>query len=122
MLRSFPELVAEARADLRCVDAQTARAEIAENGGLLIDVREAGEAGSPAVAGAVNIPRGVLELNIGELAADAGQPLYLHCATGGRATIAAQQLQKMGYENVSVITCPVTTVSGVMASDPASKA
>lgn len=110
MLKSVPEMVAEARANLRCINAETAMAEIQENNGTIIDVRELIEVEHLAAPHSVNIPRGVLEMKVGEVLPNSEQPVYLHCATGGRATFAAQQLVKMGYSNVTVITCPIDTV------------
>ena len=110
MLLTIPELIADVRANLRCLDAQSAMAEMLATGGTAIDVRESGElSGSPAPR-SINIPRGVLEMNIMEVAAEADHPLYLHCATGGRATLAAEQLERLGYSNVTVITCVVERV------------
>ena len=83
MLKTVPDLVAEARTHLRCVNAATAMEEIKASGGTIVDVRE------------------LVEVN--NLAAP-------RCATGGRATLAAAQLVKMGYTNVSVVTCPIDTV------------
>ncbi len=116
MLKTVPELVAEARAKLRCVDATTAMTEIRENGGTILDVREPVEVSNLAAPRSVNIPRGVLEMKIGEVVSDADHPLYLHCATGGRATLAAEQLVRMGYSQVSVVTCPADTVAEVQAA------
>ena len=110
MLKTVPELVAEARADLRCVDAETAMAEVNENQGTIIDVRELVEVEQLDAPHSLNIPRGILEMKIPELVPDENHPLYLHCATGGRATLAAEQLVRLGYQNVSVITCPIDTV------------
>ena len=31
--------------------------------------------------------------------------IYLHCASGGRAALAAEQLQRIGYKNVKAISC-----------------
>lgn len=109
-LKTVPELVAEARAQVRCVDAPTAKAEIANNQGILIDVREPAEVAAKAARGAINIPRGVLEMKIGELCPAADQPIYIHCATGGRAALAAQQLMRMGYTQVSALSCSVDQV------------
>lgn len=116
MLKTVPDLVAEARTHLRCVDATTAMQEIRANGGTIVDVREPVEVSNLAAPRSVHIPRGILEMKIGEVVPDAGHPLYLHCATGGRATLAAEQLVKMGYENVSVVTCPADTVCEVQAA------
>lgn len=110
MLRTVPEIVAEARLNLRCVDSVTAIAEIDQNHGSIMDVREVVEVEHLNAPHSINIPRGVLEMKIGEVIADENHPIYLHCATGGRATLAAEQLVKMGYRNVSVITCPIDKV------------
>ena len=40
MLKTVPELVADARAQLRCVDTATAMDEIRGNNGTIVDVRE----------------------------------------------------------------------------------
>ena len=40
-----------------------------------------------------------------EMEKDAKRPIYLHCATAGRATLAAEQLARVGYENVTCISC-----------------
>ncbi len=110
MLKTVDELVAQARAGLRCVDAATAFSEIRKNNGTIVDVRELVEVTDLAAPRSVHIPRGILEMKIAELIPDADHPLYLHCATGGRATLAAQQLQNMGYTRVSVVTCPINTI------------
>jgi phage shock protein E len=113
MLKPLPELVADARRHLRCVDAQTAHTEIHGNDGIIFDVREAVEVAHLTAPRSVNIPRGVLEMKVPEICPDPERPIYLHCASGGRATFAAEQLQRLGYNRVSVITCNVETVKAV---------
>ena len=110
MLKTVPELVAEARAGLRCVDAATALSEMKENGGAIIDVRELVEVNNLAAPISVHIPRGILEMKIADVIPDENHPIYLHCASGGRATLAARQLLNMGYTQVTVVTCPINTV------------
>lgn len=110
MLKTIPELVAEARADLRCVDAATALSEMEENRGTIIDVREIVEVDNLAAPRSLHIPRGILEMKITEVIPDENHPIYLHCATGGRATLAAQQLVKLGYQQITVVTCPINAV------------
>ena len=110
MLKTVPELVAEAREDLRCLDAAAALAEIKENDGTIVDVRELVEVNNLTAPRSLHIPRGILEMKITEVIQDENHPIYLHCATGGRATLAAQQLVKMGYKQVAVVTCAVEAV------------
>jgi rhodanese-related sulfurtransferase len=110
MLKTIPELIAAARTELRCIEAALAVAEARQNGGVLIDVREAAEAQQSPAPHSVNLPRSMLEMKVLEHVKQAETPLYLHCATGVRATLAAEQLLRMGYEQVSVITCPLNQV------------
>ena len=105
MLITIPELIAEARTELRCIKAALAVAEAQQNDGILIDVREVAEARQSPAPHSVNLPRSMLEIKVLEHVKQAETPLYLHCASGVRATLAAEQLLRMGYEQVGVITC-----------------
>jgi rhodanese-related sulfurtransferase len=115
MLKPLPELIAAARANLRCLDAESAMQEIVGNNGTIIDVREPVEVSAQPAPHSINIPRGILEMKVMDIIPDADQPLYVHCATGGRATLAAEQLLRLGYRQVSVITCPIDVVSAQQA-------
>lgn len=109
-LKTIPELVAEIRPSMRCLSAAEAKKEIAENHGLLIDVREPAEVAQNPAPGSVNIPRGVIEMRIVEQHPDPNMPIYIHCATGARATLAAEQLKRLGYQNVTIITCDLESI------------
>ena len=67
---------------------------------LLIDVREIDEWNAGHIPGAIHIPRGILEFKISEVAPDRNTPIALYCRSGGRSTVSANQLIKMGYSNV----------------------
>ena len=78
------------------------------NGALLLDVREADEYKAGHIPGTVNIPRGVLEFRIYKQlgypkTVDAKQKIYVHCATGGRATLATKELKDIGFTNVTAV-------------------
>ena len=96
-----PQLVAEAMAQIQQIDVPATHSHIAA-GGAVIDVRESGEYLAGHLPGAVNIPRGVLEFKIGDSAVLANKelPIVLYCKTGGRAALAAVNLQRMGYGQV----------------------
>lgn len=68
--------------------------------GILIDTREPAEWADGHIAGAVPVPRGILETKIEQLAPDVDQAIVLYCASGGRSALAAESLQRMGYRNV----------------------
>lgn len=110
MLITIPELLTNASQGIRKIDAKTAFEEINENTGILIDVREPAEHNANPATGAINIPRGLLEMKILELESDPAKPIYLHCATSARATLSAEQLMRLGFENVTVLTCKMDTI------------
>lgn len=110
MLLTIPELIANARANLRCLDAEAAIRELQANGGTIIDVREPVELEASPAPRSINIPRGILEMKVMDVVTEANHPVYLHCASGGRAALAAEQLERLGYSNVTVITCAVEVV------------
>jgi phage shock protein E len=105
MLRPITEILTELRPQFRCLDAKSTAAELLTNKGLLIDVREPAEHLTKAATGAINIPRGVIEMKIMDVEKDPARPIYLHCASSARALLSAEQLKRIGYENVNVITC-----------------
>ena len=78
------------------------------NGALLLDVREESEFKAGHVPGTVNVPRGLLEFRIWKQLGfpsnvDMSRKIYVQCQTGGRATLAAKQLQDIGFTNVIAV-------------------
>ncbi|GAA0859347.1 rhodanese-like domain-containing protein [Aliiglaciecola litoralis] len=110
MLKNVPELVQLAAKNVRRIDADTATRELENNKGLLIDVREPAEHQAKGAKGAINIPRGLLEMKVLEIEKDPNRAIYLHCATSVRAILSAEQLARIGFNNVSVITCDLDTI------------
>ena len=102
MILTVPELVAQARTAVSCVSATQA---FTHKNAIFIDVREPAETAASPVENSIAIPRGVLEMNIAKYCDDAEMEIFLHCASGGRATLAAEQLQRIGYKNVTAISC-----------------
>jgi rhodanese-related sulfurtransferase len=101
MPKTGMDLVAAARAAVEtCPPAEAARRIRQDPRVLVLDVREPEEHGRAAVPGAVNVPRGLLEFKIGEICETAERTLVVHCASGGRAALAAKTLVEMGYPNV----------------------
>lgn len=98
------ELVAEARAHVSAVTPQQAKDEA----DVILDVREPAELESTGqIAGALNIPRGILESRADPESSVADPRLtrlrgsgrvHVLCASGARATLAAHTLLRMGYE------------------------
>ncbi|CCQ09335.1 hypothetical protein PALB_1740 [Pseudoalteromonas luteoviolacea B = ATCC 29581] len=113
MLKPVQELIQSVRPTLRSVSAVEAKTEITKNGGLLVDVREPQEHQEKSAKGAINVPRGLLEFKLPAIEGNAARPIYLHCAAGSRAVLAAEQLQRLGYSNVTVISCKADEVCAV---------
>ena len=104
MLKTIPEVIAKARESLTVMTVAEALPLAKQNSGVIIDVREPSEYAEKSAQGAINIPRGLLEMKMLTLYPDENQPIYLHCATGARAIFSAEQLKRVGYLNVAVIT------------------
>ena len=114
-MKTAQQLVAEAKAVIKEVSInELSTALTADAGTLVVDVREPAEFAQQHISGAVNYPRGVLEMNIHNhpkvaasgcaadvaLAQLAQSPLYLICRSGGRSALAAESLQRMGFTQV----------------------
>lgn len=69
-------------------------------GAVLVDVREPEEIAQGSPPGAARIGRSYLELRIEDVAPDPGQTVLLMCAGGVRSLFAAEDLQRLGYEDV----------------------
>ena len=110
MLKSIIQLVQEIHPGLRCVSAENVASEVKTNNGILIDVRELTEFDEKSANLSVNIPRVVLEMKIAAVCPTETNAIHVHCATGARATFAAKQLVRLGYRNVSMITCDLDTI------------
>lgn len=78
------------------------------NGALLVDVREEDEFKAGHAPGTINVPRGLLEFRIWKhlgypSKVDMRRKIFVQCQTGGRATLAAKQLQDVGFTNVIAV-------------------
>ena len=104
MPKTAAEMVAEAKARVPAITPEEASSM---DNVVFVDLREAAEIqASGKVAGAVAIPRGLLEFkadpshSMHEAAMDPSKTVVTYCASGGRAALAAAMLQDLGYENV----------------------
>jgi rhodanese-related sulfurtransferase len=67
---------------------------------LLIDVREESEYAKDHLPDAIHLGKGILERDIEVKVPDLDAPMILYCGGGYRSALAADNLQKMGYQNV----------------------
>lgn len=66
----------------------------------LVDVREDREWEQAHIRGAIHIGKGVIERDIEKCIPDQTAEIILYCGGGFRSALAADNLQKMGYQNV----------------------
>lgn len=113
MAKSMKDLVADAKGRVTTVSPGTALNASKDGGDLILDVREADELQNDGrIEGAVHVPRGLLEANAdpdtgkgNDRLVDyrgADRKVHVLCASGARATLAADCLTQMGY-NTTVI-------------------
>lgn len=110
MLKTIPEVIAQAIKSLNTITAADAAKKCKYDNGIIIDVREPAEFAEKAASNTINIPRGLLEMKMLQRYPDENLAIFIHCATGARATLAAEQLNRVGYKNVWVITCMLDDV------------
>jgi sulfur-carrier protein adenylyltransferase/sulfurtransferase len=72
-------------------------------GPVVVDVREEEETALGFIRDAQLIPRGFLEMHIESACPDLRAPLCVVSSRGARAAWAAQDLRRLGYENVTVL-------------------
>jgi rhodanese-related sulfurtransferase len=107
MAKTAKDLVEAANAVVPKITPAQAQEIVAKGNALIVDVRDAPEVEqSGKVAGAVHIPRGMLEFR-----ADPESPYHdqnfakdktviVYCAAGGRAALSGQALKETGYTEV----------------------
>lgn len=106
--KTSADLVKEAKQDIEALTPQQVQEALSNKSATLVDLRESEElAQNGKIEGAVHAPRGMLEFYADEATAyhkpefDKSKRIILHCASGGRSSLAAKTLKEMGYENVA---------------------
>lgn len=103
--KRFKDLVTEAKTRIDEIDANTLKQWQSEQKDIqIIDVREPDDFNTAHIQGATHIPRGLLELEIDEVAPNQDKPIVLYCGGGSRSALAADTLQLMGYSQVYSLT------------------
>ena len=67
----------------------------------LIDVREESEYAAGHLPDSIHLGKGVIERDVEQAIPDTGAEIVLYCGGGFRSALAAENLQRMGYSNVS---------------------
>lgn len=111
MLKSVSELVSKVAGRIEQISMEQA---LKIENILVLDVREPPEVAQRPINCSTNIPRGVLEMKITELTQDPSTPICVHCASGDRAALAAEQLMRIGFTNVKVVSSGFDHISSVV--------
>ena len=97
----FLRLVDDARRRVRETDCEAVRRrQLAGEALLLVDVREDREWAQGHLPGAIHLGNGIIERDAETRLPDPGAEIILYCGGGYRSALAADALQKMGYQRV----------------------
>jgi rhodanese-related sulfurtransferase len=107
MPTTVKQMLETANAEVPRISPGDARDLIAAGNVLVVDVRDPSEvAASGKVAGAVNVPRGMLEFRADpaspyhDQAFDQEKTVIVYCASGGRSALSGKTLKELGYDKV----------------------
>ncbi len=97
----FLKLVDDAKTRIRELTVKETRTRLLSGKAVrLIDVREDHEWQAGHARGAEHLGKGIIERDIEQKVPDKSAELILYCGGGYRSALAAEVLQRMGYENV----------------------
>lgn len=100
--QGFLKLVAEAKTRINEISPQILKSKIDNNEKLtIIDVREAEEWETGKIPNAIHLSKGIIERDIEKIITDSQSSIVVYCSGGYRCALVADNLQKMGYTNVS---------------------
>jgi rhodanese-related sulfurtransferase len=98
----FLRLVDDAKTRVREVTVDDVRAKQARREKFFfVDVREDLEWSEGRAAGSIHLGKGIIERDIEKVIPEKNAEIILYCGGGFRSALAADNLQKMGYRNVS---------------------
>lgn len=102
-IEKFLKLAADARTRTWEISPDEVPSALAQPNAILIDVREAEEWREDHAKGALHLSRGIIEFKIQDHAPDLNTPIVLCCGRGRRSALVADNLQKIGYNNVLIV-------------------
>ncbi len=107
MTVSVKQMMEAANAAVPRITPAQAQQLIASGNALVVDVRDGTEVQqSGRVAGAIHVPRGILEFRADPESAThdkafaRDKTIILYCASGGRAALGGKTLKDLGYQSV----------------------
>jgi rhodanese-related sulfurtransferase len=98
----FLKIVQDAKSRIREVTVDQVKAKLDRGEKFyLVDVREESEWAKDHLPKAIFLGKGIIERDIEQKIPETGAEIVLYCGGGFRSALAADNLQKMGYSNVS---------------------
>ena len=112
-MKTFPELLEEANAEIKSVSPEELKQQLDNNEIILVDVRSKDVIEAEGqIEGSVHIPRDMLEFHADQRPdnplrkeeLDPEKKIVVYCGVGGQGTLSTKTLQDMGYSDVSNLT------------------
>jgi rhodanese-related sulfurtransferase len=112
-MKTFPELLQQANAEIKSITALELNEEKNNENLVIIDVRSKEIIQSDGmIEGAINVPRGMLEFHADQREdnpfrvtdINPNKKLVLYCGVGGQSALSTKTLQDMGFNNVYNLT------------------
>jgi molybdopterin/thiamine biosynthesis adenylyltransferase/rhodanese-related sulfurtransferase len=104
MARTYSDLFADVKEQVRTLPLEALKDRIEAEGRTrsftLVDVRERDEVKAGFIPGALNLPRGFLEMQAEQRLPDKNAEILVYCAGGVRSAFAVKTLMELGYTNV----------------------
>ncbi|MES2141329.1 MAG: rhodanese-like domain-containing protein [Pseudomonadota bacterium] len=98
----FLSLVCDAKSRITEINASDLAKKIADGVSFyLIDVRELDEYKQGAIPEAIHLSKGIIERDIEKKIPDCATDIVVYCSGGFRSCLVADNLKKMGYQNVA---------------------
>jgi rhodanese-related sulfurtransferase len=98
----FLRIVQDARTRIReCTVQDVKRRRDRGDSFYLVDVREESEWAAGYLPSALHLGKGIIERDIEQVIPDRDAEIIVYCGGGYRSALAADNLQKMGYANVT---------------------
>jgi len=102
MAKSYQEMLKEIKTQIEEVTVNQVHGMINNGDGIvLLDVREKDEWREGYIEGAVNVTRGMLEMQVERAVPDKSSRVIVYCAGGVRSAFAAKVMEEIGYQDVA---------------------
>jgi len=97
----FLKIVDDAKARVQEISVSETRKRLDARPDLIfVDIREDHEWAKGRAKGAIHLGKGIIERDIEKTVPDFSAEIILYCGGGYRSALAADALQKMGYQHV----------------------